>query len=392
MTVLLCQVSTKLIDQGIEDLADKYYKRLWEVSQEQGFVRPEHFWEIPPWIALIRHGIKDAEFKTVTNIDEFVDYINSKNYNYICFSVMEANKVIIRNIIDHYTGSATFAVGGYIELDSYFAGYDNVAVFNTINDFVQLLTGTYSPGYNYVDFSGYCCIPRLTLSTGCNHRCRFCTEGGNPVIEKPEEEIEQQIKAFEDLKFSLIYLNDKTFGQAKNHQQLEKFYKLAKSINNKFKGFIVQTTPSQFLKLSDDYITNSQILYVELGVETFNDPILRKHHKPSSTSIILESSSRFRKLSTKLIPNIIVGMPEETAETYRNTLNYLEHHLDVIQHLNLCHLAIYNNTELGRDTKTSRHEDHCELIVDKSFYSDPQCHRWFHERVFRLGLDILDRD
>jgi coproporphyrinogen III oxidase-like Fe-S oxidoreductase len=106
----------------------------------------------------------------------------------------------------------------------------------------------------------------------------------------------------------------------------------------------------------------------------------------------LEATTRFRDLDAVAIPNIIIGMPEETIETYQNTLNYLEQFGDVISHLGICNLAIYENTELCR--KMNRHQrsfhDCNELVVHKSFHKDNEdVHEWFHEKLFRLGLEFL---
>jgi radical SAM superfamily enzyme YgiQ (UPF0313 family) len=358
------------------------------MRQSQGYLKPNDFWEIPNWVAILRSNIAEADFVIVRNIDEFVNFLNSSDYNYICFSVLEANKKLIREIIEKYTGTATFAVGGYIDLVHYFAGYDNVTIFDTLSHFSALIVGNFKQEYDYSDFKGVKCIPRLTLSTGCRNRCRFCAVD-RIVTEVPKFEVIQQIKSFSDLQFKLIYLNDKTFGQNKNYHLLPTILKHIEAINRDFEGVILQTTPKTLKKLSDDFLRASRVKFIELGIESYNDSILEIYKKPSRESDIDEATRRFENLDARLIPNIIIGFPEETRETYQKTLYYIEQNRNLMSHLNIYNLAIYKQADISKKIKAKKN-DSDELTLEKSFHQDKECHRWFHNEIFNLGLDILN--
>jgi hypothetical protein len=112
------------------------------MREPDGYLKPDDFWEVPNWVAILRHNIKEADFVIVRNIDDFVQFLNASDYHYICFSVLEANKHLIREIIERYTGNATFALGGYIDLERYFGGYDNVATFETLKHFIPIFRTT----------------------------------------------------------------------------------------------------------------------------------------------------------------------------------------------------------------------------------------------------------
>jgi len=329
--ILFCQISTNIINCNRTESSTHYYQKIWDARQDQGYVKPDDFWEIPNWVAILRNNIQEADFAIVRNIDEFVNFLNSSTYNYVCFSVLEANKRLIREIIEKYTGKATFALGGYIDLKHYFVGYDNVAIFDTLQHFSALIVGDFKRGYDYSDFKGCQCIPRLTLSTGCWNKCSFCCV--NRVVEEvPESEVVEQIRSFKDLQFKLVYLNDKTFGQSKNHQLLPNILKYIEEISQDFEGVILQTTPRTFKKLSDDFLRASRVKFVELGIETYNDPILKAYKKPSKESDIDQATQRFENLDAKLIPNIIIGFPEETKKSYQRTLDYLKRNKNLISH------------------------------------------------------------
>ena len=90
-------------------------------------------------------------------------------------------------------------------------------------------------------------------------------------------------------------------------------------------------------------------------------------------------------------PNIIIGFAEETYETYQHTLDYLKEYRDVIVHLGICNLAIYDNTTLGEERPAESVEDKNEYSVKKSFHEDEAPHEWFFGEIFKLGLELLDK-
>ena len=389
MGILLCQISTHLIEKGSSHnpVGSEYYEQIWKVKKKDGYLRPHHFWELPLWVAILKGNIPDADFMVVENVDEFVAHINNANHSYICFSVLDCNKYIIKEIIDKYKGNATFVVGGYINL-KFFRLYDNVCAFNSIERFIQHMMGSYEPKYDYSHFQGWECIPRLILSEGCYNKCKFCVVPCK-VIENYKEHVTNQIESFKKLKFELIYIGDKTFGQAKNHIWLPELYKQIRAYNDKFKGFIIQTTSRQFLKLSDDFIKDSHIRAIELGIETVNDSILQRYRKPMNVKDAVIAAKRMRHLPCGFIPNIIMGMPEETAETYQNTLDYLDCFKDVIYHLGVFSLAIYEGAELFEELGGRSDNDTDELSIEKSFHKNKQIHQWFANQIYSFGLRIL---
>lgn len=389
MQILLCQISTNLINPPKNDIASRYYNKIWEARKDNGYWKSLHYWELPNWVAIMKYNLPHARFTVVEDIDRFLELINQNHYDLICFSVLEANKNIVRQIVDGHTGRSTFILGGYIDFN-YFRGRGNIEVYHSIPQFIYRLGQDYKPGYNYSDFDGNLCIPRLVMSQGCRNRCAFCTEA-KPLIETPRAEIENQVESFRPLKFKLVYLNDKTFGQAKNHIRLPELGARIQEYNPDFDGFIIQTTTTQFVKMPDQFLLDSKIHFVELGVESFNDDILRKYRKPSSVKKIIEASNKLRGLPILLVPDIIVGMPEETLETYHNTLEYVMDHQDVISHLNAYNLSVYKDSEISQWLTINENGDCNELAVHKSFHADPTAHQWFHGAILEVGLNLLDR-
>ena len=173
-------------------------------------------------------------------------------------------------------------------------------------------------------------------------------------------------------------------------------YDKVKKYNKDFEGFIIQTTTTQFNKFTDMYLFDSHIKYVELGVESFNNNILKRYHKPSTEATTLKAADKIRNYNRlvpsyniKLIPNIIIGIPEETQKTYNKTLNFLMLYNDIISHYNIYNLAVYDNTPLGKRLKVND-SDKNELTVDKSFHKDKNIHLWFYDKVHKAAIDQLE--
>ena len=389
--VLCIQISTELInaDTNTGDIASKYYSELYKTKNKDGYFKGRHFWEVPLWVTELDYNTP-VDFYVCTYIKDCINHIIHHDYKYVAFSVLDVNKDIIKTIItecNKHKFIGMFVLGGYIDFSKFYL--ENTIYAKSIKEFIVFLGIEYKQGYSYRLFKGFETIPRLTLSTGCTNKCDFCT------VEKTIKRtlfsvVEQQIKSFKPLKFKLVYINDKTFGQCHNYKTLSWIYNQIKHYNPDFEGFIIQTTTTQFNKLDGLFIYKAHIKYVELGIETFNNDILKKYHKPSTTKTTIKACNKIRRLKdVKLIPNIICGIPEETIETYLNTLNFIKDNKDIISHLNIYSLAVYDNTPLSKRIKINKN-DSDENTLDKSFLKGNQ-HKQFYNAIHTLSIELLNR-
>lgn len=378
MKVLFCQISDNLINNSNkESLASKYYSSIYELHSEDGYVKPEHFWEIPLWIAELSYVIKDKELHIVEDIKTSINYINNLDVDMVLFSVLAVNKDIINSIVQEI--NKRVCVSGYTRISSNKAHY-----FSTVKDFCSYFGIVYKKGTDYSLFKGYSTIPRLQLSTGCFHKCTFCTIP-KAIVENETQVICQQVNSFEVLNFKLIYIDDKTFGQARNYKLLEYIYLLVKNYNKEFKGFVIQTTAIQVTKID---FTKLHIFAVEIGMESFNDEILKSINKPANTKHITKAIEILKENNLKVILNAIIGLPGETKESYGNTLNFIEKVQPYA--LNIYNLALYEETRLSAELEIIDIKPD-ENMVEKSYNSKEQnqLNKWFEESIFNLGLKQL---
>jgi tRNA A37 methylthiotransferase MiaB len=392
---LFIQCSTNLINKdNKKDVADSFYSGIYELKAKDGYFNGADFWEVPLWIAEISGSFKDysKELYILHDVKEAARELEHKEIKHILLSVLEVNKAYYLELIKEYKGAATFLIGGYVDFTE-FKQFNNVKIFSSIKALAESFNIVYEHKTDYALFKGLKIIPRLNLSTGCLNRCKFCT------IEKELKEFSlldviNQAMSFKDLNFKLIYINDKTFGQAKNYNFLKYAYNVIKKYNADFKGFIIQTTASQALK--PGFIAELKalnVVIVELGLESFNNEILKGLRKPHSPQQVQKAVNLLHEAGLKVILNIIIGLIGENNLTYGNTLNYIKENITKIYSLNIYNLAIYKETELGLEIGSKNANDLNELKTEKSFYNQEAVlsNKYFYDKIFNLGLEILRR-
>ena len=387
---LMVQFSSDLLQGKRErDSSDDYYDKLY--SKREGYHRLADTWEVPQWAAHLAHSMPEADHYTVRDPAEAAKFFNESGYQNLAFSALDVNKDFIKELAKSFKGQVH--VGGYTDMSA-FHGIGNIQVHPDMRSFVESQGGQYRPGYDYRHFSGAKVIPRLTLSDGCRHNCTFCCVP-KQVTEKDHDEILQQADAFADhLPSELIYLNDKTFGQAPNHAMLPELYQRIKARNPAFKGFVIQTTAAQMKRFTPEYLKQAGIRHVELGIESVNDPILKAHKKPANEALIEEAAQKLRTAGVSLIPNIMVGLPGENGQTYQRTLDWLTRNKDIISHVNAYNLALYDDSELGKKMGSLgviNENDRDENQQTKSWMQDPAVHHDFNRRLVEFASGQLDQ-
>lgn len=373
-----------------EDLGEEYYNDLY--SKREGYVRPADFWEVPEWMATIAHNIPSVDALVVRDMDSAIKAADK--YKTVMFSALDVNKDLIKEFAQKFPGRVI--VGGYIPKE-FFAG-TKVEFFDNVKDAMTATGHEYSEGTDFRHFQNTETIPRLCMSSGCAHKCAFCTVP-KKIQAATLEDITRQVESFKPLQFTWVYLNDKTFGQAKNHTAIVDLNKKLQQQNPGFKGFIIQTTAPQFLKFSDEFLRDSGIKFVELGMESYNDEILAKINKPHREKQLDAAVEKMRQNNIVFIPNVLVGLAgkdksgkawSETAETYQHTLDWLESNADIISHINIYNLALYQGTELANQLEPMAEVDVNENVVRKSYMEDPELHERFYKRFIQFGQDQLD--
>ena len=383
--ILMIQFTSDLMGgKEKESKASEYYSSIY--NKIPGYSRAKDFWEIPQWQAKVSSSFKDADTYVIRDIKEAKEFISKSGYKELAFSVLEVTKDKVKKLAEAFP-EVNFNVGGYINMKEFFKDNPNVKSFQSVEEMAKKHNVLYNPGYEYKNFKGTVIVPRLQMSTGCQHKCAFCTVGiDNPFTSIDKTTVNEHVESLSKLKSSLVYLDDKTFGQADSYKYLPEMYEKIKKGNSNFKGFIIQTTASAMKNtLTPEFIRAAGIKYIELGVESYNDDILKSIHKPANTRIIDDAVSTIRQTDAKLIPNVIIGMKQETKESYENTLKFLRDNKDIISHVNIYNLAIYEGTEMANSIEAKIDADRNENVIDKSFHTNPELHKEYLDKFLDVA-------
>ena len=193
-------------------------------------------------------------------------------------------------------------------------------------------------------FEGQEVIPRLTLSTGCLFACEFCMVPRK--VETPaESKVWEQVESFKPLGFDLVYLDDKTFGQAPNWRMIGDIRDEIRKYNPDFKGFIIQTTANVAAGDARKDDGNSEafhelgVKYTEIGVESVNPETFQAMRKPYHLKHLETVMEKARDLGMPIIPNFIFGHPLDIGR-YDNFAAWTEEHRDVIAAVNVNFLSV----------------------------------------------------
>jgi len=382
---LMVQFASDLITVDEDPQAKSYYDKLYDTRP--GYRRLGDTWEIPKWMGEVNHTVPNSDVYFVRDMSEAKEFMARSGYDHIAFSALDVNKDNIKELAKDFGGDVS--IGGYTDL-KFFDDLPNAKTYKTIQAMAEARGHAYKPGTDYSHFEGSQTIPRMCMSKGCLHKCTFCIVPKG-VTEMTPEIMNNQADEIAKADAQLVYVDDKTFGQAKNHSQLSDLYGRIKKKNPEFEGFIIQTTAAQMGKLDDQMLRDSHVKFIEIGVESYNNDILKASKKPANEKLIDEATAKARRLGIDMIPNIIIGLPQETAETYAHTLGWLEDNSDIISHINIYNLAMYKGSELAKSMgESATLDDLNENKIQKSFHKDPEIHIAAANEFYELGRNLLD--
>lgn len=315
-----------------------YYGTVYKNRYSIGFYHQEDTLELPLWIAYINKiskqngntleivslGIKQHHISLIKNKLRDIDNLGTVYMSIMNGSEYEANEIFklipseVPIIIGNYT-KTKFNIPNLKE--------DHIDIFNITPD--------------YSIFGKTQCIPRIMLSRGCKHNCRFCSNIDKRITPVKQETILKQIVALEssELDYKLIYLDDKTFGDCDNYKKLKL---VNEALNTKA---IVQTRISSINANFVKELVDLEVSHVELGVESFSNSTLKWMNKGHTLKDIYIAIDICNKYNLSVIPNIIVDLPNSYLFGYDNSTNeaipkLLEQNL--IDYVNIFKYADYN--------------------------------------------------
>ena len=195
--------------------------------------------------------------------------------------------------------------------------------------------------YDYSDlFKKVTTLPRISTHFGCIYNCIFCNSIDkkityNDLFEKQLNYIKTNINT------NWLYLGNKSYGQIDTEFLMVERY--LKDYN-----LIVQTR-SDIILGEHHYIFNDKnIKMIELGIESFDDDILKSINKNITSEISFKAIDKLSRLGKIVIPNILLNTPYHKPSTYEKDYNVICDLLEnqKITYFNINNMADYNSDDI----------------------------------------------
>ena len=159
----------------------------------------------------------------------------------------------------------------------------------------------------------------VITSFGCPFRCSFCIANKLGFKYRPVDNVMEELEYITKLKIREIFFEDMTFGLPRAN---------AEKLCNEIKRRNLKLSWTCFSRVDiADYgllslMKEAGCHTVIFGVESGNDMILEKYNKDIDKNKIIDAFKNCRKLGIKTVATFILGLPEETRETLRDTAGF----------------------------------------------------------------------
>ncbi|MER7046345.1 radical SAM protein [Streptomyces jumonjinensis] len=341
--VVFVQFSDRLLTPI--DIMRRYYR--YAYSAMPGYVLPPHYMEIPFWIPLISGMLPDELYRKslhiATDQDELIRLAQATDEDTVfLFSVLETNLRYVKDFVSRVRRPTV--LGGYTD-PAEFSGHDHVRYLGGLDELGSQFPGvrrSATPDYRL--FAGDHVIPRFSLSSGCSFRCNFCSVPTQLTL-TPVDRVAENAEAYRPLSFELVYVDDKSFGEARNWRSLGDVGRRISAYNPGFLGFIVQTPPS--LACRDGFIQecwDMGVRYIEFGLEICDDRWLAHLRKPFRMRHVEQAMELATAAGMKVVPNLIFGIP---GADYTGTVDWISRNAAHIPAVNVNWLAVHQGNERG---------------------------------------------
>ena len=207
----------------------------------------------------------------------------------------------------------------------------------------------------------------IITGRGCPFSCSFCYEGANSKrvrfrsIENVMAEIDNIISFNPDL--TVINIYDDTFTLKK-----ERVYEFCDEIKKRNVFWICEAHVSNILKYPEmiRYMVDSNLIGVQIGIESGSDKVLKAYNKNTSASDILNVVKICKSAGlSSLAGNFIIGGAFESEDTFNESLSLAKEMIKAGRAMFECRsvfMAPYPNTKISKSPESFGLHPNNELI------------------------------
>ncbi len=180
----------------------------------------------------------------------------------------------------------------------------------------------------------------------CDSICSYCDFSrqimNKNFCKKWIERLNKEIKSYSIDSLDTLYFG----GGTPSLLDVDSFEKIRKLFPNSINEFTVECNPESVTKEKMEVYKNLGVNRISLGVQTFNDDLLKVCHRRHTSKQAIESIRCIRSYIDNLSVDLIFGLPNQTMEDLKRDIQ-LFLSLD-IPHLSIYSLQIEPNSIFGK--------------------------------------------
>ncbi len=166
-------------------------------------------------------------------------------------------------------------------------------------------------------------FPIFIPFAGCQHRCIYCqqnliTRTIEPDFNKIREQLSHFCFKYKDSPKEIAFYGG-SFTLLPFQKQKAYLQEIASFIPH-LEGIRVSTRPDGITDQILDFASQNHIVTIELGIQSFNDHVLKETERPYSSRTAYEAALAIKKAGFKLSLQLMPGLPGDTTDTINQTV------------------------------------------------------------------------
>lgn len=263
------------------------------------------------------------------------DRLYDKNYDtespkndYLFLDVQDEPDIDLY-IIDQRGENLLAEVLNCIKKDASLSNIPNTAYLNKHNQYVFSSRTVFAPTGISVDWEKLperifqTKVANIQASTGCPYNCEFCNfvKDKNHTFLKPLDQLVKELKQVARKGIKYIRFVDDNFrlGKSDLNTVCQRF--IAENLDLKWMSFIRASTLSQ---TNFQLLKQSGCIEVQMGIESANPQILEGMNKKADPEMYKQVIKELLDIGINCSCCFIVGFPGETAETFADTMAFIQ--------------------------------------------------------------------
>ncbi len=167
-------------------------------------------------------------------------------------------------------------------------------------------------------------LPLFIPHKGCPFTCIYCNQYS--ITKSRDESIEHFKRLIADFctRNDLIEKEIAFFGgtfTALSDEQQEEYLSLIKPYRQQIRRIRISTRPDAISQAILDNLKNWGITTIELGIQSFDDTVLKASRRGYTSGRAIESCRQVKEAGFDLVIQLMPGLPEDTIQSYSATID-----------------------------------------------------------------------